>query len=126
MLEAFRSKDEPAQRELLNLLGEITDSAGLRSHVWCSNPQIEAAVRASEKRAFLFVINHESTNAAARIRLADLPFEIASIKDVDSAREVAFKRDGAFIEIEVEARLGAARLLEVTPEHPAPRFVQMR
>ena len=41
------------------------------------------SVRVNEKEAFVFVINHEATNAVTDVELADLGFAVGGITDVD-------------------------------------------
>jgi hypothetical protein len=115
MFEAFRANDVSARRQLLDMLRQITDEARLRSHVWSSNPEIEAAVRANQSEGFVFVVSHEAANSAAKIRLADLPFEIARVRDVETDHEVPFTRDGNAIELNVTAPNGASQILHLTP-----------
>ena len=93
--------------QLRALLHTMTRTARIRPHVRSSNPDIEAAVRANEREAFLFVINHEAEDPAAAIRMADLPFRIGGITDLGSGQPVAFTREGEDeIKLDVAVPLG--------------------
>jgi beta-lactamase superfamily II metal-dependent hydrolase len=106
--------------QLRALLRGMTQAAGIRPHVYSSNPDIEAAVRANEKEGFLFVINHESTNPETTIRMADLPFPIGEITDLESGKAVPFSREEkGGIKLQVSAPLGEVRLCRLTPNKAA-------
>jgi hypothetical protein len=108
----------PAARDqLAGLLRAITRQAGVRSHVWCSNPDIEAAIRANHREGFLFVINHEAPSAEAVVRLADLDFPIARLVNLADNASVPFTRDAdGAIELKLTVPLGETRLLNVLPQ----------
>jgi len=80
---------------------------------------MEVTVRANDKEAFVFVINHESPNAITDVTLADLGFEVGEIMDVEWGKTVAFTKDGdltKFTVLAVEGTpTGVTRLLRVTP-----------
>ena len=70
----WQKNDEASRQQLQELLQRLAAVAGVRGHVHSSNPEIEAAVRANDSEAFLFVIRHEATSPQTRVTLADLPF----------------------------------------------------
>jgi hypothetical protein len=81
---------------------------------------MEVAVRANEKEAYVFVINHEAPNAITDVTLSDLGFEVGEIMDVEWGRPVAFTKDGNLIKftaLAVEGTpTGVTRLLKITPK----------
>ena len=110
--------DQPAARDqLAGLLRAITRQAGVRSHVWCSNADIEAAIRANNREGFLFVINHEAPSAEAVVRLADLDFPIVRLVNLADNASVPFTRDAdGSVELKLNVPLGETRLLNVLPQ----------
>ncbi|MCX7424338.1 MAG: hypothetical protein NTW96_01670 [Planctomycetia bacterium] len=109
--------DQPAPRgQLQALLGAITRQAGVRPHVWSSNPDVEAAIRASASEGFLFIINHEAPTPETTVRLADLGFPIVRIVNLADDTSVPLaERDGA-VELSLSVPLGETRLLRVLPQ----------
>ena len=106
--------DNPAARaQLRNLLHAITEETGVRPHVYSSNPDIEAALRANDREGFLFVINHEAQEPGVTIQLHDLPFRIDSIINLEDARPVAFTRNEETVNITLSVSLGKAALLSL-------------
>jgi hypothetical protein len=55
---------------LSNLLADIFRDAKVQSHIYSSNPDIEAAVRANGNEGYLFVINHESNDPQNSVRFS--------------------------------------------------------
>jgi len=112
----FKSwKDEnPASRaQLRGLMRAMTDTSGVRPHVYSSNPDIEASIRANGREGFLFVINHEAKAPETTVRLADLDFPIGRIVDLADDRAVPFRQKEGVAELTVSAPLGETRLLHV-------------
>ena len=84
----------------------MTRQAGVRPHVWSSNPDIEAAIRARASEGFLFVINHEAPTPETTVRLADLGFPIGRIVDLaDDAPVPLAERDGV-VELSLSRAVG--------------------
>lgn len=108
-------QDRPdARTQLRALLKAMCDAAGIRARVYSSNPDIEAAVRANAERGVLFLINHESEDAATEVRLADLPFTVARVVDLESGQPVEVTlEDGVSMQLEVP--WGMTRLFELLP-----------
>ena len=112
--KTWQDGDESARGQLRNLLRAITKEAGVRPHVYSSNPDIEASVRANGRGGFLFVINHESKDSETIVRLSDLGFTIKKIVDLADDRAVLFKRRKGHVEFNVNTAIGETRLLRLT------------
>lgn len=113
----WEDDDEAGRASLRDLLQAMTEHAGIRPHVFSTNPAIEASVRANDGEGFLFVIDHEARETATTIRLADLGFAIGHIVDVSDGRPVAFSREGSgAVELEVSVPSGSTLLLELLPD----------
>ena len=112
----WKDENETARGQLRGLIRAITQATGVRGHVWSSNPDVEAAVRANEREGFLFVINHEADNPRTTIRLADLDFEIGEIVDLLDDRPVRFSRAGDAVELTVSVEFGKTLLLRLSPK----------
>lgn len=109
----WQDADREARAQLGGLLRALTEQAGVRSHVWSSNPEIEAAVRTGGKGGFVFVINHEAERNDTRVRLADLGFPIGRIVDVETGDAVRFSEKKGVVEIPVTALRDKVRILRL-------------
>jgi len=113
---AWDKADRVARDQLRGLLRGITLDAGVRSHVFSSNPDIEASVRANSHEGFLFVINHESSDADTTVRLCDLDFSIGRIINLEDGHPVTFSRDDdRVVRMDLSAPLGQTLLLHLSP-----------
>jgi hypothetical protein len=117
--ETWLRQDVASRSELYNLMHDIFNDTKKQSHAYSSNPDMEVSVRANEKEAFAFVINHEAPNAITDVTLSDLGFEVGEIVDVEWGRPVEFTRDGHQIKFTILAvegtPTGVTRLLKITP-----------
>jgi hypothetical protein len=113
--QTYRDGDPTSRSQLCGLISDLFRDANVRPHIHSSNPDIEASVRANTSEGFVFLINHESTQPQATVRLADLGFRIRRIMDVESGEPVPFvpTRDG--IEFTGTTPFGATRLLRIAP-----------
>ena len=111
----WQREDVPARGQLQALLHAITEASGVRPHVRSSNPDIEAAIRASAQEGFLFIINHEAPVPETTVQLDDLDFDVRSISDMETGEEVAFQRNEKTVLFNATAPLGEFRLLNVRP-----------
>lgn len=114
--QMWEDKDADARSNLRALIFAVADSCGIRPHVHSSNPEIEAAVRANDREAFLFLINHETELPEATVRVADLPFPIGKIIDLADGKPVVFGEQDGVVEIAAPVGLGQTRLLHVLPK----------
>ncbi|MFA6240132.1 MAG: hypothetical protein WC655_04340 [Candidatus Hydrogenedentales bacterium] len=113
--KTYQDGNEAARNQLRGLLHAMTETAGVKPHIYSSNADIEATVRASGTEAFVFVINHEAPAADTAIQLANLGFEIAAITNVADDQPVAFERREAACELTLNVPLGETRILHVKP-----------
>jgi len=105
-----------ARAQLLGLLNAITRAAGVYPHVYSSNPDIEAALRAGDREGFLFVINHETEEAAVTVQMRNLPFPIGSIVNLADGQSVPYTREGDAARLSLSVPLGEVRLFNVLPK----------
>jgi hypothetical protein len=113
---AWDNDDPAARAQLRALLAAITRAAGIRSHVYSSNPDLEAAVRANEREGFLLVINHEAREPSTTVRIAELPFRVGEVINLENGQPVAFARDGTeAIRLSVSVPIGGTILAELKP-----------
>lgn len=113
--KTWEEDDETARGQLRGLIRAMTHEAGVRPHVSSSNPAIEASLRANEREAFLFVINHEAQNPDTTVRLTDLAFTIDKIANLDGGQALPLAKEEGAVELEVSVPLGEALLLHVLP-----------
>ena len=113
--KTYQDGNEAARNQLRGLLHAMTETAGVKPHVYSSNAEIEATVRASGKEAFVFVINHEAPTADTAIQLANLGFEIGAITNVGGDQPIAFEKRDAGCEFALNVPLGETRILHVKP-----------
>ncbi len=111
--QMWEDKDAVGRANLRKLISAITELCGVRPHVWSSNPEIEAAIRANRHEGFLFIINHETKLPDATIRIADLPFPIAKIIDLADGKAVEFSEKNGVVELTISAGLGETRLMQL-------------
>lgn len=110
----FQDGDARVRDDLRGLFASLARESGVRSHVWSSNPDIEASVRTGENGGFLFVINHEAKTDDTTVRLADLGFTIGSITDVATGKKADFTVKDGVAELRVTAPKDRARLFRIT------------
>ena len=113
--QAWKADDGNTRGQLYGLLSAIAEKSGVRPHVHSSNPDVEASVRASAREAYLFVIDHEAPVKTARIRLAELPFKIRRVTDIESGKDVPFERQGRACVIDADVSGGVTKIMRLTP-----------
>jgi len=112
--KTWQDDDEAARAQLRGLLEAMVRTAGVRPHVHSTNPDIEAAIRANKREAFLFIINHETERPNTCVTVADLGFEIGVITDMADGRPIPFTREHDAVQLDVSAPLGETRLLRLS------------
>ncbi len=113
--QTYRDSNEIDRKQISNLLADIFRDAKVQSHIYSSNPDIEAAIRANEKEGYLFIINHESFNPETSIRFSDIGFRVDKVVDIETGKAIGFKQTangGAFM---ITAPFGTTRLLRLLP-----------
>jgi len=119
--KTWQDKNPAARAQLRNLLNAITTAANIRPHVHCSNPDIEAALRASDTEAFLFVINHEAANPDSIIQIADLKFPVTYLVNLADEKPVAFTRHSGCIQLQTSLPIGQTQIIHLlSHERPGP------
>jgi hypothetical protein len=113
--ETWKNSDDSTRFQLRTLLKSIFNNSGISSHVYSSNPDIEASVRAGMKEGYLFVINHESRNPQTEVFVKDLHFPIGKIVDVETDMPVRYRRENDGVQIQINAPVGTTRLLKISP-----------
>jgi hypothetical protein len=116
--QTWQDGDEETRDQLYALLHALTQKAKVRPHVWSSNPDIEASLRANAKEGFLFVINHEAVSPRTVVSLAGLEFPVGRIVDLENGNEVPHTRAAGALNLQVDTASGVTRLFHVLP---APR-----
>lgn len=114
--QTWEDDNPTARAQLRDLLHAITEESGVKPHVYSSNADIEAALRANEREAFLFVINHESREPGVTVRLRDLPFMIGECVNLDDATPVAFTRNNGTLSLDLSVPMGEVMLLNIRPD----------
>jgi hypothetical protein len=110
----WKNHDLKGREDLRSLVSAVFHDAGVRSHIYSSNPDIEASVRANKKQGYIFIINHESSEPQTTVRLADLDFPVGKITDVESGHSIPFTASGGLIDFKIKSLFGTTRLLKVT------------
>jgi hypothetical protein len=117
--QTWMKEDQKSRTQLYDLVHNIFRDTKIRAHAYSSNPDMEVTIRANDKEAFVFVVNHEAPEAITEVTLSDIGFEVGEITDVEWGRPVAFTKgaDGTkFTIMAVEGTpTGVTRLLKITP-----------
>lgn len=107
-------EDNPAARaQLRGLLHAIAKETGVRPHVYSSNADIEASVRANDREGFLFVINHEAAEPSVKVELRDLPFEIGEVINMAGGEPVPLVEKDGVVTLELSVPVGEVLLLDI-------------
>jgi len=109
----WKEDDRQSGDELMKMVGRVRQNTGVRSHVWSSNPGIEAAIMANSKEGYLFIIKHEESNPETLVKLNGLAFTPKKIIDVDNEQPLDFKISDAGIEIRISASFGTTGLYRI-------------
>lgn len=119
VFEAYRTGDVRTVRQIASLFDLLARKNHIRSHVHSTNPDIEVAVRANDRVAFLFIISHEPRDSAdAHIRVEDLPFTIRSAVDIETGDTVSLlnvAENCNQVRLRVSAPTGSTRLVSLHP-----------
>jgi len=113
--QTWKNEDSSGRRQLQELVSDVFRDAALHAHIHSSNPDIEASIRANKKEAYVFVINHESPDAATLVKLDNIGFRIGKITDLETGRPLAFHNHNGAVEFNIRVPFGTTRLLRVIP-----------
>ncbi|MCF6287021.1 MAG: MBL fold metallo-hydrolase, partial [Candidatus Hydrogenedentes bacterium] len=119
--KTWQEDDIPSHTQLRDLLRAITHEAEIQAHVYSSNPDIEASIRANADEGFLFVINHESPSDSTTVTLRDLAFDIGRILSLETGEAIPFEKKGGAVTLNVTAPRDGALLLHVLPAEKAKK-----
>lgn len=114
--KTWQDKNNTARRQLRGLIRAITETAGVRAHVYSSNPDIEASLRANENEGFLFIINHECNEPETTVELFDLDFEIGDIVDMADGKPISFHKKNGLVKLQIEAKFGETQLFHLVSQ----------
>lgn len=114
--QTWKENDSKSRDQLRDLLHELTESAGVRPHVYSSNADIEAALRINAKEGFLFVINHEAASDNTRVQLADLDYSVSEILDLADGRKVRFEQKDGVTSLDLTVPKEKPRLMRLLPQ----------
>ncbi len=110
---ACKTEDTGSLNSLYMLIHDVFMDAKVVSHVFSTNPDMEAGFRSNSKEGFVFVINHESINPKTEITLAELPGDVKKIMDIESDKSVNIKVESGRVNFAVDVPWGKTRLLKV-------------
>ncbi len=113
---ACKTEDDATLNALYAWVRTAFEEAGVQSHVHSSNPDIEAALRSSDKRGYLFLINHESDDPHCEVTLRQLPGRIATLTDVESGEAIARNNGSDTLRIELKVPFGKTKLIRIDYE----------
>jgi hypothetical protein len=111
--QSWQTNNRSAIASINHLLAAIAHDSGVRSHVQCSNPDIEVAVRANDNEGFVFVFAHEPAEATGTAAVRGLPFAIGKVVDLETGAQVPIRSDGDATVLDVDAPTGATKLLHL-------------
>jgi beta-galactosidase GanA len=114
--QTFKDSSEAAREQLRDLISSILKDAKAKSHIYSSNSDIEATLRANKKEGYIFIINHESSEAKTKVRFAEVGFEVGKIMDIETGKSVDFSIINGGGEFAIAAPLGTTRLLKLFPK----------
>jgi hypothetical protein len=113
--QTWKRNNIEGRSQLRSLLAGIFHDAGVSPHIYSSNPDIEASVRANSSEGFVFIINHETEKAFTRVHLGDLEFRPGKILDIESGISHDFRWTGEMAEFDIIAPLGSTKILKLLP-----------
>lgn len=113
--QTWKDNDPESRNQLRDLMHRLTETAGVRAHVYSSNPGIEAALRANDKDGYLIVINHEAESPNTNVRLVGLDFVVGEIIDLADDAHVKFMQSGSEVLLNLKVVQQKPRLLRVLP-----------
>jgi hypothetical protein len=110
----WKENDGRSRDDLMRMIGSVLRNTGVKSHVWSSNPGIEAAIRANSSEGYLFVINHEENQSETLVKLNGLAFTPVRIINIENDQPVDFKNTETGIELNIIAPFGTASIFKIS------------
>lgn len=112
--QACKTDDETTLNALYTQVHNVFAENGIISHIYSSNPEIEAGLRSSSETAYLFVINHETRNDNSQIFLRQLLGKVAKVIDVETGCPIDYICKSNGIDIDVNVPFGKTQLIKIT------------
>lgn len=110
----WKYNDFSGRQQLRTLLSDLFNNARIFSHIYSSNPDIEASLRATSKEGYLFIISHENSNPQTLVTIRDLQFQVKKIVDIESGKNINFEKKENGIQLRINAPIGTTHLLRIT------------
>lgn len=112
--QACKTEDQTTLNALYNQVHNVFAESGIVSHVYSSNPELEAGLRSSCETAYLFIINHEAQNGNSQVALRQLPGKVVKVIDVESGCPVVYTLTTNGIDLNVNVPFGKKQLIKIT------------
>ena len=112
--QACKTDDQVTLDALYNWVRNAFAENGITSHVYSSNPDVEAGLRSSDKVAYLFVVNHETQLGDSKVALRQLPGKVAKVLDVETDCPVAYTLAVDGIDLNLNVPFGKTQLIKIT------------
>jgi hypothetical protein len=110
----WKEGDSASREDLMRILGNVLHSTGVNSHIWSSNPGIEAAIRSNSHEGYLFIINHEENQPETQVKLRGLEFIPSQIVNIENELPVDFKNVNEEVELSIIAPLGTTKVFRIS------------
>jgi hypothetical protein len=110
----WKESDTRSRDDLMRIIGSVLQNTGVNSHIWSSNPGIEAAIRANSHEGYLFIINHEENQPETIVKLRGLEFIPSQIVNIENELPVAFNNVNEGIELKISAPLGTTKVFRIS------------
>lgn len=111
--QACKREDQVTLDALYSQVHQAFAEAGVVSHVYSSNPEVEAGLRSSAEIGYLFIINHEAQDGHSHVTLEQLPGKVAKVLDVETGCPVAYVQANGGIELKVNVPFGKTQLIKL-------------
>jgi hypothetical protein len=110
---ASKTDDTGSLNSLYQLIHGVFADAKVVSHIYSSNPDIEAGFRSNSKEAYVVVVNHESMNPKTEIALAELKSDVKQVVDMESDKPVNFLKRSGGVSFVANVPWGKTMLLKI-------------
>jgi hypothetical protein len=110
----WKENDTRSRDNLMRMVESVLRNTGVNSHIWSSNPGIEAAIRANSHEGYLFIINHEESQPETQVKLMGLEFIPAQIVNIEDELPIAFEKVNEGVELKVIAPLGTTKVFKIS------------
>jgi hypothetical protein len=111
--QTYKDSNDAGRDQLRELISYTLKDAKVKSHIYSSNADIEATVRANAEGGYIFIINHEAKVAATIIRFSNIGFKVDEIVNIETGKVVAFKTKDDAGELSMDVPFGSTCLLKL-------------